>query len=66
MASKVVVIPNMIEDFDTKIKAWNRRPDGPVSIHDGSNQINAIGLDLDMKTNTFVLKQQVRATHAVN
>jgi lipopolysaccharide export system protein LptC len=40
--------------------------DGPVSILDGSNQINAIGLDLDMKTNTFVLKQQVRATYAVN
>jgi lipopolysaccharide export system protein LptC len=40
--------------------------DAPVSIHDINSQINAIGLDLDMKTNTFTLKQQVRATYAVN
>ena len=38
----------------------------PVSIFDGYNHLNAIGLDLDMKTNTFMLKQQVEATYAVN
>ncbi len=40
--------------------------DEPVSIFDGYNQVNAIGLDLDMKTDTFKLKQQVEATYAVN
>jgi len=38
----------------------------PVSMFDGYNQANAIGLDLDMKANTFKLKQQVKATYAVN
>lgn len=37
-----------------------------VSMFDGYNQANAIGLDLDMKANTFKLKQQVIATYAVN
>jgi lipopolysaccharide export system protein LptC len=40
--------------------------DAPVSIQDSFSQIDAVGLDLDMKTNTFTLKQQVRATYAVN
>ena len=40
--------------------------DQPVSMSDGYNQINGIGLDLDMKSNTFALKQQVKATYAVN
>ena len=38
----------------------------PVSMFDSYNQVNGIGLDLDMKANTFVLKQQVKATYAVN
>jgi LPS export ABC transporter protein LptC len=40
--------------------------DQPVSIFDGYNRLNAIGLELDMKTKTFVLKQQVRASYVVN
>jgi len=40
--------------------------DQPVSIFDSYNQINGIGLDLDLISNTFVLKQQVKATYAVN
>jgi lipopolysaccharide export system protein LptC len=40
--------------------------DKPVSIFDGVNRVNAIGLELDMKTRTYSLKQQVRATYAVN
>jgi len=38
----------------------------PVSMFDGYNQTSAIGLDLDMKSNTFKLKQQVKASYAVN
>lgn len=37
-----------------------------VSLFDGINHINAIGLELDMKTSTFKLKQQVKATYEVN
>lgn len=40
--------------------------DQAVSMFDGYNHLNAIGLDLDMKTNTFKLRQQVKATYAVN
>lgn len=38
----------------------------PVSMFDGYNRANAIGFDLDMKANTYKLKQQVKATYAVN
>jgi len=40
--------------------------DEPVNIFNGPNHVSAIGLDLDMKANTFKLKQQVRAIYAVN
>jgi LPS export ABC transporter protein LptC len=40
--------------------------DQPVRMFDGLNELNAIGLDLDLKANTFNLKQQVKATYAVN
>ena len=40
--------------------------DQPVNMTDGLNQVDAIGLDLDMKTSTFHLKQQVKATYVVN
>ena len=38
----------------------------PVHMHDGLNQASAIGLALDMKSNTFLFKEQVKATYAVN
>lgn len=38
----------------------------PVSMFDGYNRVDAIGLDLDMKTKIYSLKQQVVATYAVN
>ncbi|MDH3901604.1 MAG: LPS export ABC transporter periplasmic protein LptC [Xanthomonadales bacterium] len=38
----------------------------PVIIFDGLNRVDAIGLELDMKSKTYSLKQQVRATYAVN
>jgi len=40
--------------------------DQPVHIFDGRNRVDAIGLELDMKSKTFKLKQQVRASYAVN
>ena len=40
--------------------------DQPVSMFDGLNRVDAIGLELDMKTKIYSLKQQVKATYAVN
>lgn len=40
--------------------------DQPVNIYDGYNRLNAIGMELDMKTRTYKLKQQVKASYAVN
>ena len=40
--------------------------DEAVNMFDTQNHVSAIGMDLDMKTNTFKLKQQVKATYAVN
>jgi lipopolysaccharide export system protein LptC len=37
-----------------------------VSMFDGYNRFSGVGMDLDMKTNTFKLKQQVKGTYAVN
>ena len=37
-----------------------------VNMFDGYNRANAIGMELDMKSNTFKFKQQVKATYAVN
>jgi lipopolysaccharide export system protein LptC len=42
------------------------KTDEPVSVFDGNNRMDAIGLELDMNTNTFLLKEQVKATYAVN
>jgi len=38
----------------------------PVSMYDGLNQIDAIGMYLDMMNDTIQLKQQVKAIYAVN
>jgi len=38
----------------------------PVSIFDGLNQMDDVGVDLDMKSSRYQLKQQVRASYAVN
>jgi LPS export ABC transporter protein LptC len=38
----------------------------PVNVYDGQNQASAVGLGLDLKSNTFYLKEQVKATYAVN
>lgn len=38
----------------------------PISIFDGLNHIDAVGMHLDMLNDTFKLKQQVKAIYAVN
>lgn len=38
----------------------------PVSFFDGLNRMEAVGMQLDMKNDTFTLKQQVKAIYAVN
>lgn len=54
------------EEVLIEVSPQTASTDKPVSIFDGHNQLNAIGLDLNMKTNTFMLKQQVKATYAIN
>jgi LPS export ABC transporter protein LptC len=49
-----------------KVTPQTASTDQPVNMFDGYNQASAFGFDLDMKTNTFKLKQQVKATYAVN
>ena len=38
----------------------------PVSIFDGINSLNAVGMKMNMMNDTFELKQQVKAIYAVN
>ena len=38
----------------------------PVKMFDGLNHMDAVGMDLDMKNSSFQLKQQVKASYAVN
>ena len=40
--------------------------DQPVSLFDGINHMDAIGMDLNMKNDRFKLRQQVKASYAVN
>jgi len=40
--------------------------DQVVHMFDGLNRASAVGVELDMIANTFLLKQQVKATYAVN
>ncbi len=53
-------------EVDIKVTPQTASTDEPVKMSDGLNQVNAIGLELDMKANSFKLKQQVKATYAVN
>ena len=40
--------------------------DQPVNLFDGINHMDAIGMDLNMKNDRFKLRQQVKASYAVN
>lgn len=53
-------------EVQIEVTAQTASSEQAVSMSDGYNQLDAIGLELDMKSNTFKLKQQVKATYAVN
>ena len=53
-------------DVQIEVTPQLAKTDQPVSIFDGKNQLDAIGLELDLKSNTFYLQQQVKAIYAVN
>jgi len=53
-------------DVSVEVTPQTATTDKPVTVFDGYNHVSGIGMDLDMKTNTFALKQQVRATYAIN
>jgi len=53
-------------DVHIEITPQTASSDQAVRMFDGYNLITATGLDLDMKSSTFKLKQQVKATYAVN
>ena len=51
---KIEVTPQTADTFE------------PVSLFDGLNNIDAVGMHLDMMNDTFKLKQQVKAIYAIN
>lgn len=53
-------------DVQIEVTQQLAKTDQPVSIFDGQNQLDAIGIELDLKSNTFYLQQQVKAIYAVN
>jgi LPS export ABC transporter protein LptC len=53
-------------DVQIKVTPQTASTEKMVEVFDGFNQISGIGLDMDMKADTFVLKKQVKATYAVN
>ena len=54
------------QEVQVEVTPQTATTDQPVSMFDGYNRVNAIGLELDMKTKLYSLKQQVKATYAVN
>ena len=53
-------------EVEIEVTPQTATTDQPVSMFDGYNHVSGSGLDLDLKANTFKLKQQVKATYAVN
>jgi LPS export ABC transporter protein LptC len=53
-------------DVQVEVTPQTAQTTQPVHMTDGQNYVTAIGLGLDLKANTFSLKQQVKATYAVN
>jgi lipopolysaccharide export system protein LptC len=53
-------------EVQIEVKPQTASTDQAVHMFDGLNRASAVGVDLDMTANTFVLKQQVKATYAVN
>ena len=53
-------------EVEIQVTPQTATTDQPVSMFDGYNHLSGSGLELDLKTDTFALKQQVKATYAVN
>lgn len=53
-------------EVEIEVTPQTATTDQPVHMFDGLNEVSAIGLDLDLKASTFHLKQQVKATYAIN
>lgn len=54
------------QEVSIEVTPQTAKTDQPVNIFDGYNHLDAIGLELDLKSDTFSLKQQVKAIYAVN
>jgi len=54
------------QEVEIEVTPQTATTNEPVNLFDGYNHISGTGLDLDMKSDTFKLKQQVKATYAVN
>lgn len=73
---QVIIVRQQIDDArltrlntsDVKIEVTPQTAttDELVEVFDGFNHFSGIGLDMDMQANTFELKEQVKATYAVN
>lgn len=53
-------------EVEIEVTPQTATTDQPVRMFDGYNHVSGSGLDLDLKANTFKLRQQVKATYAVN
>lgn len=53
-------------EVQIEVTPQTARTDQAVHMFDGLNRASAVGVELDLTANTFVLKQQVKATYAVN
>jgi LPS export ABC transporter protein LptC len=53
------------EEVQIEVTPQTASTDLPVSVFDGLNRLTAVGMELDMKSSTYKLKQQVKASYAV-
>ena len=53
-------------EINIEVTAQTASTPHPVNFFDGLNQMAAVGMDLDMKNSRYQLKQQVKASYAVN
>jgi LPS export ABC transporter protein LptC len=54
------------EDVSIEVTPQTASTDKHVNVFDGYNHVSGVGMELNMKANTFLLKQQVKATYAIN
>lgn len=53
-------------EVQIEVTPQTAKTDQAVHVFDGLNRASAVGVELDLTADTFILKQQVRATYAVN